>query len=179
MIFSWSVWKNAVPNYHQHATHIHAWNDASNFLGSSRAYGPFHLVYWWEAVYSGAPNQRSERSSVRIHDKTAAQRWRQSHTADSTSSKGHHCVAATWNTKLHWTGTLTSKRTRPQSIWLQKLGSNTGTRLPDSNTEHRRVEVAPHRCVGRVEAECQSYWTVAAKAENLCPSEGTSLRTSY
>ena len=38
------------------------------------------------------------------------------------------------------------------------------------NTEHRRVEVAPHRCVGRVEAEChwQSYWTVAAKAENLC-----------
>src|SRR6218665_1337305 len=35
-----------------------------------------------------------------------------------------------------------------------EFGSNTGTRLPDSNTEHRRVEGAPHRCVGRVEAEC-------------------------
>ena len=99
----------------------------------------------------------------------------------STSSKGHHCVAATWNTKLHWTRSLASKLTRLQSSWLQNVGSNTGTRLPDSNTELRRVEVAPHRCVGRVEAEChwQSYWTVAAKAESLCPSEGTSLRTSY
>src|SRR6218665_3191645 len=57
------------------------------------------------------------------------------------------------------TGTLASKLTRTQSSLLQNLGSNTGTRLPDSNTEHRRIEVAPHRCVGRVEAEChrQSY----------------------
>ena len=88
---------------------------------------------------------------------------------NSTSSKGHHCVAATSNTKLHWTGTLASKLTRPQSSWLQNLESNTGTRLPNSNTGHRWVEGAPHRCVGRVEPEClwQSYWT------------GTSLRTSY
>ena len=73
------------------------------------------------------------------------------------------------------------KLTRPQSSWLQNLGSNTGTRLPDSNMELRRVEGAPHCCVGRVEAEChwQSYWTVAAKAESLRPNEGTSLRTSY
>jgi len=99
----------------------------------------------------------------------------------STSSKGHHCVAATWNTKLHWTGTVASKLTRPQSSWLQNLGSNRGTRLPDSNTGHRRVNGAPHRCVGIVEAEChwQSYWTESAKAENLRSSEGTSLRTSY
>jgi len=36
----------------------------------------------------------------------------------SISSKEHHCVTATWNTNLHWTGTLTSKLTRPQSSWL-------------------------------------------------------------
>src|SRR6218665_1928784 len=45
------------------------------------------------------------------------------------------------------------QQTHQTSIQLN-LGSNTGTRLPDSNTEHRRVEGAPHRCVGRVEAEC-------------------------
>src|SRR6218665_2622567 len=38
--------------------------------------------------------------------------------------------------------------------YMQNLRSNTGTRLPGSNTEHRRVEGAPHRCVGRVEADC-------------------------
>src|SRR6218665_2239736 len=43
--------------------------------------------------------------------------------------------------------------THQTSIQLN-LGSNTGTRLPDSNTEHRGVEGVPHRCVGRVEAEC-------------------------
>ena len=38
--------------------------------------------------------------------------------------------------------------------------------IKKSNTGHRRVDGAPHRCVGRAEAEChwQSYWTVAAKA---------------
>ena len=46
-------------------------------------------------------------------------------------------------------------QTHQTSIKLTKnLGSITGTRLPDSNTRHRRVEGAPHRCVGRVEAEC-------------------------
>src|SRR6218665_2619971 len=45
------------------------------------------------------------------------------------------------------------QQTHQTSIQLN-LGSNTGTRPPDSNTEYRRVEVAPHRCVGRVEAEC-------------------------
>src|SRR6218665_549798 len=44
------------------------------------------------------------------------------------------------------------QQTHQTSIQLN-LGFNTGTRLPDSNTEHRRVEGAPHRCVGRVEAE--------------------------
>ena len=39
----------------------------------------------------------------------------------NTSGKGHHCVAATWNTKLHWTGTLASKLTRPQSGWIWGL----------------------------------------------------------
>jgi len=95
----------------------------------------------------------------------------------STSSKGHHCVAAMWNTKLHWTGTLVSKLTRPQSSWIwgliQERVYQTATAI--------RVEGAPRRCVGRVEAKChwQSYWTVVAKAESLRPSEGTSLRTSY
>jgi len=39
----------------------------------------------------------------------------------STSSKGHHCVAATWNTKLHWTRSLASKLIRPQSSWIWGL----------------------------------------------------------
>ena len=75
---------------------------------------------------------------------------------------------------------ISSQQTHQTSIQLN-LRSNTGTRLPDSNTGHRRVEEAPHRCVGRVEADChwQSYWTVAAKAEIMHPSERTSLRTSY
>src|SRR6218665_1514340 len=47
---------------------------------------------------------------------------------------------------------ISGQQTHQTSIQLN-LGSNTGTRLPDSNTEHRRVEGAPHRCVGRVEAE--------------------------
>src|SRR6218665_886288 len=45
-------------------------------------------------------------------------------------------------------------QTSIQLTTLQNLESNKGTRLPDSNTEYRRVEVAPHRCVGRVKAEC-------------------------
>src|SRR6218665_4166263 len=35
--------------------------------------------------------------------------------------------------------------------YMQNLRSNTGTRLPGSNTGHRRVEGAPHRCFGKIE----------------------------
>src|SRR6218665_3106027 len=48
---------------------------------------------------------------------------------------------------------ISGQQTHQTSIQLS-LGSNTGTHLPDSNTEHRGVEGVPHRCVGRVEAEC-------------------------
>src|SRR6218665_3241525 len=48
---------------------------------------------------------------------------------------------------------ISDQQTHQTSIQLN-LGYNTGTRLPDCNTKHRRVEGAPHRCVGRVEAEC-------------------------
>src|SRR6218665_3557060 len=46
---------------------------------------------------------------------------------------------------------ISGQQTHQTSIQLN-LGSNTGTCLPDSNTEHRGVEGVPHRCVGRVEA---------------------------
>src|SRR6218665_2968157 len=48
---------------------------------------------------------------------------------------------------------ISGQQTHQSSIQLN-LGSNAGTRLPESNTEHRRVEGVPFRCVDRVEAEC-------------------------
>src|SRR6218665_66084 len=50
------------------------------------------------------------------------------------------------------TPSFSGQQTHQTSVQLS-LGSNAGTRLPDSNTEHRRVEGVPFRCVDRVEAE--------------------------
>src|SRR6218665_3008361 len=60
------------------------------------------------------------------------------------------CCDVKHQASLDW---ISGQQTHQTSSQLN-LGSNTGTRLPDSNTEHRRVEGAPHRCVGRVEAKC-------------------------
>ena len=71
----------------------------------------------------------------------------------SRSGTGHCCVATSGDRRIDWTRTLASKLIRSQSGWLQDLGFDTRTRLPDINTRHRWPEAAPHICLIWAETE--------------------------